>query len=611
MAGRKHPPSNQQPQYSGSGVSGGGWGGGVRPRPSSARNPTSHASLVYRKAAAASTIHGGGGGGGGAGGRTQPESMQVSLLLVCFPGKHVPVCRHQVIKPCAHVPTQTRCVGRIAALSKGSVVVRFHQHTSGPVFDFRRMRTLPHAQSMRLLPVTPQTASAHGYRENHAPSSVDVSALTERSSQASFFPLLSAEDDAHPDQQNTRLHHRHSNDNNHNVGGVPVAAASPAATPATEAAAKKAPTSSRPFASKPLQQRDKGVGKPFRAYPAAPSPAADDAGQDRPAAAGSTSLSGNASCGSPTAGADVGGGGGGGGGTSNGGEGHKPFTPRSLALASDASARLVVSRTPPQQTTPARFNPARSSTSSGSSSARGAGGAAADGSSSQISGGGGHGDGKNQASGQHQYQQPLSRQWQLSRSANASTASSPRTSRASSPPGWAHDRDATLGYGVVAPPHGGRADIGEGGGRRYSQGVMRPTKSNSGSVGGGSNSTKGAASSSADDANITAPPPQARGHSRDAGRKGIEATGEGVLLPGPEGGVEVREFDGGVLVVSRNEEEKKKSPERLNLHRRRLKSCPVVQVSGSQLVRPETTVLSAPGASGSTSKPRCSVEFEV
>lgn len=53
---------------------------------------------------------------------------------------------------------------------------------------------------------------------------------------------------------------------------------------------------------------------------------------------------------------------------------------------------------------------------------------------------------------------------------------------------------------------------------------------------------------------------------------------EGVLLPGPEGCVEIRELDGGVLVVKRTADEKKRSPERLNLHRRQLKSCPVIQV---------------------------------
>ncbi|CAB1097233.1 unnamed protein product [Ectocarpus sp. CCAP 1310/34] len=51
----------------------------------------------------------------------------------------------------------------------------------------------------------------------------------------------------------------------------------------------------------------------------------------------------------------------------------------------------------------------------------------------------------------------------------------------------------------------------------------------------------------------------------------------GVLLPGPEGGVEVREFHGGVLLVRRSEDAKKRSPERLNLHRRRLTSCPIIQ----------------------------------
>lgn len=53
---------------------------------------------------------------------------------------------------------------------------------------------------------------------------------------------------------------------------------------------------------------------------------------------------------------------------------------------------------------------------------------------------------------------------------------------------------------------------------------------------------------------------------------------DGVVLPGPEGGVEVRELNGGMLVVRRTADEKKRTPERLNLHRRQLKSCPVIQV---------------------------------
>ena len=55
----------------------------------------------------------------------------------------------------------------------------------------------------------------------------------------------------------------------------------------------------------------------------------------------------------------------------------------------------------------------------------------------------------------------------------------------------------------------------------------------------------------------------------------------GTLLPGPEGCVEVRELEEGVLVVRRTWHEKKQSPERLNLHRRQLKSCPLVQVRDS------------------------------
>lgn len=57
--------------------------------------------------------------------------------------------------------------------------------------------------------------------------------------------------------------------------------------------------------------------------------------------------------------------------------------------------------------------------------------------------------------------------------------------------------------------------------------------------------------------------------------------GEGALeLVGHEEGIEVRELEGGVLVVRRSADEKRRSPERLNLHRRQMKSCPVIQVGG-------------------------------
>lgn len=119
---------------------------------------------------------------------------------------------------------------------------------------------------------------------------------------------------------------------------------------------------------------------------------------------------------------------------------------------------------------------------------------------------------------------------------------------------------------------------------------MRPPKSSNGNVGGnvggGSNNSNSATSTAAaaggggTTIDATNSAPQARGLP-DGGNAAIEAARDGVVLPGPEGAVEVREFDGGALVVRRSEEDKKKSPERLNLHRRRLKSCPVVQVSSS------------------------------
>lgn len=57
---------------------------------------------------------------------------------------------------------------------------------------------------------------------------------------------------------------------------------------------------------------------------------------------------------------------------------------------------------------------------------------------------------------------------------------------------------------------------------------------------------------------------------------------EGTLLPGPEGGVEVRQMDGGILVVRRSGLEKRRSPEKLHLHGRQLKSCPLIQVRPQQ-----------------------------
>lgn len=62
----------------------------------------------------------------------------------------------------------------------------------------------------------------------------------------------------------------------------------------------------------------------------------------------------------------------------------------------------------------------------------------------------------------------------------------------------------------------------------------------------------------------------------ERGQNGREA--RGVVLPGPEGGVIVRELAEGILIVCRSRDEKKRSPERLNLHRRQLTSCPFIQV---------------------------------
>lgn len=60
--------------------------------------------------------------------------------------------------------------------------------------------------------------------------------------------------------------------------------------------------------------------------------------------------------------------------------------------------------------------------------------------------------------------------------------------------------------------------------------------------------------------------------------EGKDERQEGTLLPGPEGGVEVRQMDEGILVVRRSMAEKRRSPEKLHLHGRQLKSCPLIQV---------------------------------
>lgn len=269
------------------------------------------------------------------------------------------------------------------------------------------------------------------------------------------------------------------------------------------------------------------------------------------------------------------------GGATGVGGSHKPFAPRSLSLSKEASAKLIVGR----GTTAA--NPI--AYSSGAASRTGA---------SQSSQG-----------------QPR----HLSR-AGASASSSVVSSPASSSSGI-----GSGGGGVSAPPHGGSnewtrgASGGSGGahGRYFSHSASRLERNSSGgtcttaatsassicsSGGGGCDGDgglrqhRGKATDSPGDQQQPPlqkqPQPQQQQQQARRTRDGEASnsfssssvsadgagSGQGSILPGPEGAVEVREFDGGVLVVRRSEAEKKRSPERLNLHRRQLKSCPLVQV---------------------------------
>lgn len=75
---------------------------------------------------------------------------------------------------------------------------------------------------------------------------------------------------------------------------------------------------------------------------------------------------------------------------------------------------------------------------------------------------------------------------------------------------------------------------------------------------------------------------------REDGRaRGVYVEGEyerqeGILLQGPQGGVEVRQMNEGIFVVRRSVSEKRRSPEKLHLHGRQLKSCPLIQVRPQQ-----------------------------
>ncbi|CAM9322367.1 unnamed protein product [Ectocarpus sp. 12 AP-2014] len=394
--------------------------------------------------------------------------------------------------------------------------------------------------------------------------------------QASFFPLLSADDDVGPTS-----------------AAIALTAAGVSPPPATSASTTAcAPMSSRSVSLKHHQHRERGVGQPLRAHPI-PSSAngafnGKNAGSDGPAVVPAVGTGGErgASCGS-----------------GKGGVGHQAFTPRSLAAATQASAKPIVSRVAvPQASPPNPTHGVNNSSRSGSS-----GGVAAVGLPSH-----------------------------LSQSENTSTDTSPRVSRINSATGIANYGGAPppcgggSGSGACAPRHGGQTATGgaTGGGsgsgsgsrsgrgcvggsssicsrkvrvfpqdgvggdkngRESDQAVIRLPEGNDNvscgnSAGGGDAKGHGVGLSlqqQQDAASTSATISKAatqllEGDVGDAGMLGV-GDENGVLLPGPEGGVEVREFQGGVLLVRRSEDAKKRSPERLNLHRRRLTSCPIIQ----------------------------------
>ncbi|CAM9532429.1 unnamed protein product [Ectocarpus fasciculatus] len=467
--GRKRKQQHQQSHHSGTGASGGGGGEGsgrggrIRPRPSSARDPTSRSSMVGRNAA------------GNAGARTEEDAVQ-----------------------------------------------------------------------------------------------------------ASFFPLLSADDDVEP-----------------TPAAIALTAAGVSPPPATSASTTAgAPMSSRSVSLKPHQHRERGVGQPLRAHPIPTS--ANGVSQRRNADSDGPAVVPAAGAGGER-GASCGGG--------KGGGGHQAFTPRSLAAATQASAKPIVSRVAVPQASPP--NPAHGvNNPSRSGSAGGVAGM-----------GRGHGRGK------HEMLQ------QLSHSENTSTDTSPRISRINSAAGIANYGGAPphggggSSSGAFAPRHGGQTATnvatGGGSGSGSGRGCVGGTSSNSRNVrvfpkDGAGGDRNGRESDQAvmrlpegnDNSNVSCGTPAVGGDDNCRGsgmslqqqldaastsatlnkaanqllegsvdNAGMLEVGDenGVLLPGPEGGVEVREFQGGVLLVRRSEDAKKRSPERLNLHRRRLTSCPIIQ----------------------------------
>lgn len=446
--------------------------------------------------------------------------------------------------------------------------------------------------------------------------------------QASLFPLLAADDDV-TDRYSRHNHHPHNNyipthdpnnvnsnvsNSNHFSSKIGFVAAAPAREAAVKgqaaaAAAAPTPTSNRPlgpgavnastsiardspvsfsFRSKLKHQREQRIGPPLRAHLTSP-PTVDggtSGGGRTVSPSGATDASSGGLVRAP--GDGTGGNGRGSGGT------QKSLTPRSFALGTEPGAKLAIGRAPPA---PNSANP----------STRFGGGSPSQGSS---------------------YSRPLST------SSNRRPASSPRTFS----PDAAHG--SNYSYGAVAPPHGGQgmtvvdswdktgsngnnhnggvcySGSGRGGGSGAKRGAGADSQyyHNHVSLQSEKHDTGGVSRCSTPETSASSPIPSSpitNGSPRGGGvgkyrpdstaasggvglgadtkqqharrMRGIDGWGvadaaTGTPLAGPEGAVEVREIDGGVLVVRRSGDEKKRSPERLNLHRRQLSSCPLVQV---------------------------------
>ena len=379
--------------------------------------------------------------------------------------------------------------------------------------------------------------------------------------QASFFPVLGGEDGV-PDE----YHGSNANfENDNTTSGDKADHMHHISVPATSRSRKIKDTRaayniSRSLILKPSHQRERGVGQPFRAHPTPSPPRAANGGRrdgEVEEREGSTSTGGVQA-------------------TENNNMiyARNPLTPRSLALATETGARVVVGRATSIQAVAANTI-------------------------------GGNYPGSGSSTASHRYNELR----QHCPSANNSATTSPRVS---SPPRYSPNsgnRVVVSTDGRQSATHTSSSFIshsqaldgaarGSSTGNVGSCGNMAEEMCNDGlrskHVGTGEGSSPvipsrgGSSSTGSGDSRLEEvgiPPPLTSGCSsedqpRIAGVEGVieEESGGVALLPGPKGGVEVRELGEGVIVVRRSELEKRRCPERLNLHRRQLKSCPLIEV---------------------------------